>query len=140
LNNADYKAYPHAWLSIPTEAQVAKVVRGMPMTPDDIVKHFVRERYGKQGIKEIVQEIVSRMTTLDKYGLAEWNGETTTEAVEEPKATLEPKSSEEPPFASEPEAAPETTVAPDAPEAAEPTPVPENVPEAGVAGEPEQKS
>lgn len=65
LNNIDYKEYPHKQFSIPSENDVAKVVRKGVKDRHAVVQHFVQQREGKQGVKEVVQEIVRRRTTKE---------------------------------------------------------------------------
>jgi 3-hydroxyisobutyryl-CoA hydrolase len=57
-----YTEYPHAWLSLPREQEVAQVVaKGVLKTPQEIVDYFVTQRNGKQGVKEKVAEILERV-------------------------------------------------------------------------------
>ena len=62
LNDIDYSKYPHARYSIPEERQVEQFVRQGGVSQRGVVDHFVKERRGKQGVKEVVQEIVRRKT------------------------------------------------------------------------------
>jgi len=62
LNDVDYKEYPHQRFSIPHEADVEAIVRKGDKSAAGVVKHFVEERRGKQGIKEVITEIVNRKT------------------------------------------------------------------------------
>jgi 3-hydroxyisobutyryl-CoA hydrolase len=62
LNDVDYKEYPHQQFSIPREVDVEKVVRQGDKTANAVINFFVQDRRGKQGIKEIVSEIVNRKT------------------------------------------------------------------------------
>ncbi len=75
LNNQTYSAYPHSWLSIPTEDEINRFVQSNSMFPKQVVEHFVRQREGKQGIKEIVTEVVSRKTKRADDGTVVWISE-----------------------------------------------------------------
>jgi 3-hydroxyisobutyryl-CoA hydrolase len=58
---AQYKDYPHAWISLPREQEVEKVIRqGKYKTPEEIIEHFVEVREGKQGVRQKVAEILER--------------------------------------------------------------------------------
>ncbi|OCL06384.1 ClpP/crotonase [Glonium stellatum] len=58
---AQYKDYPHAWISLPQEHEVERVLRqGKYETHEEIIQHFVEARQGKQGVKEKVAEILER--------------------------------------------------------------------------------
>lgn len=61
-----YKTYPHAHFSLPTEADVEKYVHGpgSNKTQAEIVTHFVNVRKGKQGVREVLKEIVARKTNV----------------------------------------------------------------------------
>jgi 3-hydroxyisobutyryl-CoA hydrolase len=62
LNAIDYSEYPHARFGIPQESQVQLLVQSGGVSQKGIVDYFVKERRGKQGVKEVVQEIVKRKT------------------------------------------------------------------------------
>jgi 3-hydroxyisobutyryl-CoA hydrolase len=65
LTDANYDEYPYAF-GVPTEKQVEdKVVRGT-MSREQIVDEFVRERGLKQGVREVVEEILARKTKVKK--------------------------------------------------------------------------
>ncbi|OBT51559.1 hypothetical protein VE04_07750 [Pseudogymnoascus sp. 24MN13] len=71
LSEEDYTSYPHAKYNLPTESQVAQYVRSDLKSRKSIVRDFVQMRSGKQGIKEVVEEILSRKTTVQD-GKAVW--------------------------------------------------------------------
>jgi 3-hydroxyisobutyryl-CoA hydrolase len=71
LSDTNYWAYPHAKFSLPTEAEVEAVVRAGERSQNGVVNYFVEKRLGKQGIKEVVKEIVERRTILED-GKAIW--------------------------------------------------------------------
>lgn len=67
----DYGSYPHAWTSLPTEDAVRRITTGSK-TADEIVAQFVSKTGGKQGVKEKVEEILKRKTSLQD-GKPLWN-------------------------------------------------------------------
>jgi 3-hydroxyisobutyryl-CoA hydrolase len=76
LNNEDYKEYPHARFGIPTEAHIENIVRRRDLSPKEVVDFAVQERHGKQGVREIVEEVLSRKASV-KDGKVVWNNEAT---------------------------------------------------------------
>ena len=71
LSDADYSQYPHAKFCLPTEIEVEQFVRMGGKSPRSVVDYFVTLRNGKQGVKEVVEEIVRRKTTTEE-GKAVW--------------------------------------------------------------------
>jgi 3-hydroxyisobutyryl-CoA hydrolase len=71
LSDDDYSVYPHARFSLPTEGEVERLVRQGEKSPKGVVDYFVAMRNGKQGVKEVVQEIVDRRTR-NEDGKAVW--------------------------------------------------------------------
>ena len=58
---AQYKDYPHAWIRLPQEQEVEKVIhQGKYKTPEEIIEYFVEIREGKQGVRQKVAEILER--------------------------------------------------------------------------------
>ncbi|KAJ4302176.1 3-hydroxyisobutyryl-CoA hydrolase [Collariella sp. IMI 366227] len=62
LTDADYDDYPYSEYGVPTEAEVEKKVSLGKMTRAQIVEAFLKERKQKQGVKEVVEEILERKT------------------------------------------------------------------------------
>jgi 3-hydroxyisobutyryl-CoA hydrolase len=60
FSNDDYKEYPHQKFGIPRESDVGKVWVKGGQSHRKVVDMFVEERRGKQGIKEVVGEMVRR--------------------------------------------------------------------------------
>ncbi|KAI9260800.1 ClpP/crotonase-like domain-containing protein [Sporodiniella umbellata] len=69
LNKRDFKEYPHRKFCLPSEQDIMRVVTGE--TPDvgnyalnrqEVVEYFLRDRKGKQGVKEKVLEVLDRKT------------------------------------------------------------------------------
>jgi 3-hydroxyisobutyryl-CoA hydrolase len=71
LSDIDYRTYPHAKFSLPTENDVEALVKQGGRSPAKVVNHFVELRQGKQGVKQVVGEIVSRKTKIED-GKAIW--------------------------------------------------------------------
>lgn len=80
LTDADYSEYPYRKYGLPTEREVWQVMRLKPgYTRDQVIKVFVAQRSGKQGIREVVGEIVDRNTRprpkATSVGVLEWIGQ-----------------------------------------------------------------
>ncbi|KAL2257213.1 hypothetical protein VTK26DRAFT_507 [Humicola hyalothermophila] len=75
LTRANYDEYPHAGLGfgVPTEKEVEDKVALGTMTREQILDEFVRERRQKQGVREVVAEILARKTKVSPQGLAMWD-------------------------------------------------------------------
>lgn len=71
LSSVDYSRYPHAKFSLPTETEVEQFVGRGEKSPREVVNYFVVSRNGKQGVKEVLEEIVKRKTTTAD-GKAVW--------------------------------------------------------------------
>lgn len=71
LSTVDYSRYPHAKFSLPTETEVEQFVRKGEKSPRGVVNYFVELRNGKQGVKEVVEEILRRKTVTEA-GKAVW--------------------------------------------------------------------
>lgn len=71
LSTTDYSIYPHQRFSLPTETQVAEYISREPGSRKAIVRGLVEMRNGKQGIKEVVEEILARKTVVED-GKAVW--------------------------------------------------------------------
>lgn len=72
LTDANYDEYPYAHLGVPTERQVEEKVLLGKMTRRRILDAFVEERRHKQGVREVVQEILNRKTKVGAWGVAKW--------------------------------------------------------------------
>ncbi|CAO3687052.1 unnamed protein product [Rhizopus stolonifer] len=73
LNKRDFKKYPHRKYMLPSEQDVMRVVTGeapevgnYALNRQQVVDHFIREREGKQGVKEKVLEVLDRKTIENK--------------------------------------------------------------------------
>ena len=56
---ADFREYPHAWIGLPHEEEVLGVKEKGVMR-EEVVQHFLRERDGKVGVREKVEEVLER--------------------------------------------------------------------------------
>ena len=66
----NYGDYPHAWIGLPREAEVADLVRKRGKDgKQKIAEAFVNRTNGKQGVKEKVEEILNRKTEVRDGGL-----------------------------------------------------------------------
>ncbi|KAL1917613.1 mitochondrial 37S ribosomal protein mS47 [Calcarisporiella thermophila] len=79
LHEENFKAYPHARYGLPKEEEVKRVVTGehpdtgpVQLTRTEVVDFFLRERKGKRGVKERVEEILERKTVVDKSAGCRW--------------------------------------------------------------------
>lgn len=66
---ATYLRYPHGWIGLPTERDVELVVQEGGKSRADVVKHFIKIKEGKLGVKEKVSEILDRKTRTDAGAL-----------------------------------------------------------------------
>lgn len=62
LNKTDYNDYPHQRFSLPREDDVRRAVEEGDKSANAIVEAFVSQRHGKQGVREVVEEVLSRKT------------------------------------------------------------------------------
>ncbi|KAI1438208.1 enoyl-CoA hydratase/isomerase [Xylaria sp. CBS 124048] len=72
LTNRNYKEYPYESFGVPTEEDVKRIVADHSRTPQEVIDYFVGLKNGRQGIGAIVQEILTRSTTLNANGKATW--------------------------------------------------------------------
>ena len=59
---ADYRAYPHAGLGLPTEEEILREAgkgKSKRMT-EEVVQAFLKARNGKVGVREKVEEVLER--------------------------------------------------------------------------------
>ncbi|KAG5948655.1 hypothetical protein E4U53_006218 [Claviceps sorghi] len=67
-----YSEYPFQSLGVPTEKEIKTVVKGNSYTPQEASRTIVASRNGRQGIADVVNEIISRKTTVDAQGKVKW--------------------------------------------------------------------
>lgn len=76
LTDKDYEEYPWGQFGLPREEEVERVVKAKNYTANQVCNTFVAQRNGKQGVREVVAEIVARNTRLNQdashKGVVEW--------------------------------------------------------------------
>ena len=73
LTDGDYAQYPWRRFGIPTEQEVARLAKEKSYTRNQIVNAFAAQRNGKQGVREVVSEIVARKTeVVPGNNIAKW--------------------------------------------------------------------
>lgn len=72
LNDRDYSEYPHAYLGVPTEAEVQEAVVVGNRSREEVAHEVVRRRKGRQGVQAVVEEILDRKTVKDAKGKVSW--------------------------------------------------------------------
>lgn len=72
-----YSEYPYHGLGVPTEKEIQAVVSGNSYTPKELARTIIASRNGRQGIADIVHEIIGRKTSVDAQGKAKWVSEDT---------------------------------------------------------------
>ncbi|KAI8964045.1 ClpP/crotonase [Daldinia sp. FL1419] len=75
VTDRDYSEYPYRSFGIPTEEDVETAVKESRSSRYEIREQLVRKKNGRQGIGAIVDEILSRKTTVNEEGKAEWKDE-----------------------------------------------------------------
>ncbi|PQE05545.1 enoyl- hydratase isomerase protein [Rutstroemia sp. NJR-2017a BBW] len=71
LNDRDYREYPFTF-GAPREEEVERVVRAGAKSAYQVVNHFLQLTEGKQGVREVVSEILDRKTAKSDRGILEW--------------------------------------------------------------------
>ncbi|KOS19669.1 3-hydroxyisobutyryl-CoA hydrolase [Escovopsis weberi] len=67
-----YTEYPHAALGVPTEREVQAAAAEAAYTPARLAQALIASRRGRQGVKEVVEEIIGRKTGVDAKGHVVW--------------------------------------------------------------------
>lgn len=67
-----YSEYPHQWIGVPSEAEIRNLVVKNSMTQKEVEEKVLRSRNGRQGIADIVREILSRKTSVGGDGKVQW--------------------------------------------------------------------
>jgi 3-hydroxyisobutyryl-CoA hydrolase len=75
LTDRTYSEYPFASLGVPTEKEIQEVAEKKPYTPKELESVVVASRKGRQGISEIVREIIARKTEVNEKGKVQWVSE-----------------------------------------------------------------
>ncbi|QSZ37296.1 hypothetical protein DSL72_009390 [Monilinia vaccinii-corymbosi] len=74
LSGRDYNEYPFQF-GVPREKEVERFVRQGGKSKFQVVNHFLQATEGKQGVKEVVTEIIERKTTKSELGHLLWEQE-----------------------------------------------------------------
>lgn len=74
LTQGDYNEYPHRRFGLPRENDVQHFVEQQGTTQMAVIDHFLQRTRGKQGVKEVLQEIVGRKTK-EENGRLTWSSE-----------------------------------------------------------------
>ncbi|KPM34363.1 hypothetical protein AK830_g12211 [Neonectria ditissima] len=75
FNDRTFSQYPHANLGVPTEKEIKQLLRDNRYTPKQLSRAVVVSRNGRQGISDVVNEIISRKTEVNAQGIARWTEE-----------------------------------------------------------------
>jgi 3-hydroxyisobutyryl-CoA hydrolase len=67
-----YKEHPYQEFGVPTEKEIEKVLSKGTCTREELANKIVASRSGRQGISEIVAEIIDRKTVVNDKGKAVW--------------------------------------------------------------------
>ncbi|KAJ6438434.1 mitochondrial 3-hydroxyisobutyryl-CoA hydrolase [Purpureocillium lavendulum] len=67
-----FAEYPYAALGVPSEKEVQALVASRAYTPEELSRELVASRKGRQGISDVVNEIIARKTTVDGEGKVKW--------------------------------------------------------------------
>jgi 3-hydroxyisobutyryl-CoA hydrolase len=68
----DYKEYPFSQIGVPTEEDIYEIVSSGERTPEEVRRIAVESRAYRQGIQQIVGEIMARKVTKREDGKAAW--------------------------------------------------------------------
>jgi 3-hydroxyisobutyryl-CoA hydrolase len=58
--HAQFREYPHAKLALPTEEEILSVYQNGDRMEEEVVEYFIKERDGKVGVREKVEEVLER--------------------------------------------------------------------------------
>lgn len=67
-----YKEYPSDFLNVPTEKEIKKLLSEKAYTPQELANTVIASRKGRQGIADVVHEILGRKVEVDAKGKAQW--------------------------------------------------------------------
>ena len=69
---AQYRQYPHAWIGLPSENDIRRVVQEKPSkSKEQVVQYFLNKTGYKLGVREKLQEVLDRKTDPQKE-TAQW--------------------------------------------------------------------
>lgn len=72
---ARYMDYPHAWLALPRERFIRKVVEEAERNRRNTLQEVVKRCEGKLGVREKVEDVLERKTVVGEDGVVRWAGE-----------------------------------------------------------------
>lgn len=72
LNERDYREYPHTEFALPSEREVESLVMEGTMNRREVVRALIAKKQGKLGVREVVDEILDRKTTVNENGKVVW--------------------------------------------------------------------
>ena len=67
-----YDQYPAAELGVPKEAEIKQLLEGKPSSRQKLANAVVESRQRRQGMAQIVDEMLNRKTEVSKDGKAKW--------------------------------------------------------------------
>jgi 3-hydroxyisobutyryl-CoA hydrolase len=75
LDDRDYERYPYPEFSLPTEQEISRLVRSGAedgRSRSAVLRHFLARMKARQGIREVVSEVLDRKTQNDQNGILRW--------------------------------------------------------------------
>ncbi|KAJ5558333.1 Crotonase core [Penicillium sp. DV-2018c] len=69
LSEKDYKNYPYAHFALPSEEEIAQVVREGHASRRPVIDHFLQKYAHREGVRRKVVEVIARRTTTTSEGL-----------------------------------------------------------------------
>lgn len=76
LTDDDYPEYPYKNIGLPSEKEVKQVVQSNDYRAREVANLFVEQREGKQGVREVVMDILARNTQpahgKKREGIVQW--------------------------------------------------------------------
>ncbi|KAF5024879.1 hypothetical protein F66182_3037 [Fusarium sp. NRRL 66182] len=67
-----FSEYPHQGLGVPTEKEIEQVLSKGAYTQEELADKIIASRRGRQGVSDVVNEIVARKTVVTSQGKAKW--------------------------------------------------------------------
>ncbi|ODA79787.1 hypothetical protein RJ55_05381 [Drechmeria coniospora] len=72
LSDRTYAEYPFAALGVPSEKEIRTIIKDNSLTAEELSGMVVASRKGRQGVSDVVKEIMARKTTVDAEGKVKW--------------------------------------------------------------------
>ncbi|CAM1508242.1 Fc.00g050900.m01.CDS01 [Cosmosporella sp. VM-42] len=67
-----FSEYPYQALGVPTEKEIQKMLSDRTYKPDQLAQAVIASRKGRQGVSDVVNEILKRKTEVDGKGNVRW--------------------------------------------------------------------